>query len=76
MGIVFSILTFLGVFTLVLRPLFDQMGLSYPETDLPLLASVVVVIVGFGVFLDRYIRLGSAQASVETVWSLYLVDLR
>jgi len=52
------------------------MGLSYPETDLPLLASVVVAIVGFGVFLDRYIRLGSAQASVETVRSLYLVDLR
>lgn len=73
-GIVFTILTFLGVFTLILGPVFYQMGLSYLETGLMLLAFVVVGIVGFGLFLDRYVRFWSAQATVGTVRNPYLVS--
>lgn len=73
-GIVFTILTFLGVFTLILGPVFDRMGLSYLETGLMLLAAVVAAIVGFGLFLDRYVKFWSAQATVGTVRNQFLVD--
>lgn len=72
-GIVFTILTFLGVFTLLLGPVFAQVGLSYLETALILLVLVVAVIIGFGLFLDRYVKFWSAQATVGTVRNPYLV---
>ena len=74
-GIVFTILTFLGVFTLLLGPVLSQVGLSYLETALILLVLVVVLIVGFGLFLDRYVKFWSAQATVGTVRNPYLVSM-
>jgi hypothetical protein len=74
-GIVFTILTFLGVFTLLLGPVLAQVGLSYLETALILLVLVVVLIVGFGLFLDRYVKFWSAQATVGTVRNPYLVSM-
>ncbi len=74
-GIVFTILSFMGVFTLVLGPLFtERFGLSYLETALLLLAVVLLVIVGFGVYLDKVVHFWSAQATVGTVRNPYLVS--
>jgi len=75
LGVVFTILTFLGVFTLVLGPVFGRLGLSYLETSLILAATVVLAIIGFGVFLDKVVRFWSAQATVGTVRNPYLVDV-
>jgi hypothetical protein len=74
-GIMFTILTFLGVFTLVLGPVFARFGLTYLETGLVLLALVVVVILGFGIFLDKVVKFWAAQATVATVRNPYLVDV-
>jgi magnesium-transporting ATPase (P-type) len=74
LGIVFTILTFMGVFTLVLGPLFtQQFGFTFLETGLVLLATVLAVIVGFGVYLDKVIAFWAAQATVATVRNPYLV---
>ena len=73
LGIVFTILTFLGVFTLVLGPVFARVGLTYFETALILLALVVVVVFGFGVFLDKTVKFWSAQATVATTRNPFLV---
>ena len=75
LGIVFTILTFLGVFTLVLGPVFARVGLTFFETALILLALVVAVIIGFGVFLDKIIKFWAAQAIVATVRNPFLVDI-
>ncbi|HLB68321.1 MAG TPA: hypothetical protein VJN63_07645 [Thermoplasmata archaeon] len=75
LGIVFTILTFLGVFTLLLRPVFSQVGLSDLQTALILLLLVVAVIIGFGVFLDKIVRFWAAQATVATVRNPFLVDV-
>ncbi len=74
-GVFFTILTFLGVFTLVLGPVFARVGLSYLMTALILLVFVVAVIIGFGLFLDRFVKFWSAQATVGTVRNPYLVDV-
>ncbi len=74
-GIVFTILTFMGVFTLGLGPFFtERFGLSYLETSLLLLLFVLAVIVGFGVYLDKVVHFWSAQATVGTVRNPYLVS--
>jgi hypothetical protein len=73
-GIVFTILTFLGVFTLLLGPVFAQAGLSYLATALILLVLVIGAIIGFGLFLDRYVKFWSAQATVGTVRNPFLVS--
>ncbi len=75
LGIVFTILTFLGVFTLILGPVFARVGLTYLETALLLTALVVGVVFGFGVFLDKIVKFWSAQATVATVRNPYLVDV-
>lgn len=75
LGVVFTILTFLGVFTLVLGPAFAGIGLTYLETSLVLAAVVVLVIIGFGVFLDKVVKFWSAQATAATVRNPYLVDV-
>src|SRR5207247_9119573 len=73
LGIVFTILTFLGVFTIVLGPLFtQQFGFTFLETALVLLVIVLVVIAGFGVYLDKVIAFWPAQATVATVRNPYL----
>ena len=73
LGVVFTILTFLGVFTLVLGPAFAVLGLSYLATSLILAAAVVLVIIGFGVFLDIVVKFWSAQATVATTRNPFLV---
>jgi len=75
LGIVFTILTFLGVFTLILAPTLATIGLTLLETALLLLALVVVVVAGFGLFLDKIAKFWSAQATVGTVRNPYLVDV-
>ena len=75
LGIVFTILTFMGVFTLVLGPLFtQQFGFTYLETGLVLLLLVLGVTVGFGLYLDKVIRFWSAQATVATVRNPFLTS--
>lgn len=74
LGVAFTILTFLGVFTLVLGPVFARIGLSLLETSLVLAVAVVISIIGFGVFLDKVVKFWSAQATVGTVRNPYLVD--
>src|SRR2546428_7128180 len=74
LGIVFTILTFLGVFTIVLGPLFTQQcAFTFLETALVLLVIVLAVISGFGVYLDKVIAFWAAQATVATVRNPYLV---
>jgi len=74
-GIVFTILSFMGVFTLVLGPIFtERFGLNYAQTALVLLLIVLGVIIGFGVYLDKVAHFWSAQATVGTVRNPYLVD--
>lgn len=75
LGVVFTILTFLGVFTLVLGPVFARLGMSYFETSLILATAVVLVIISFGVFLDKVVKFWAAQATVGTVRNPYLVDV-
>ena len=73
-GIVFTILTFMGVFTLVLGPIFtERFGFTYLQTGLLLFGFVLAVIVGFGVYLDKVIHFWSAQATVATTRNPYLV---
>jgi len=75
-GILFTVLTFLGVFTLALGPIFtERFGLSYVATAFLLLLFVLAVIIGFGVYLDKVIHFWSAQATVGTVRNPYLVSL-
>ena len=74
-GIVFTILSFMGVFTLVLGPLFtERFGFSYLVTAVLLFLFVLVVIVGFGLYLDKVVHFWSAQATVGTVRNPYLVQ--
>src|SRR2546427_12667989 len=66
-GIVFTILTFLGAFTIVLGPLFtQQFGFTFLETALDLLVIVLVVIAGFGAYLDKGIACWVPQAPGAT----------
>lgn len=74
-GIVFTILSFMGVFTLVLGPIFtERFGFSYLETAFLLFVFVLVAIIGFGVYLDKVVHFWSAQATVGTVRNPFLVD--
>jgi hypothetical protein len=74
-GIVFTILSFMGVFTLVLGPLFtERFGFSFLQTALLLFALVILTIVGFGVYLDKVVHFWSAQATVGTVRNPFLVS--
>src|SRR5207247_10957357 len=74
-GIVFTILTFMGVFTLVLGPIFtERFGFTYFQTALLLFLFVLGVIIGFGVYLDKVIHFWSAQATVATTRNPYLVS--
>ena len=74
-GIVFTILSFMGVFTLVLGPLFtERFGFSYVQTAALLFALVLLTIIGFGVYLDKVIHFWSAQATVGTVRNPFLVS--
>ena len=74
LGIVFTILTFMGVFTLILGPVLGGFGLSYAGTAAILLALVIAAVLGFGIFLDKVIQFWAAQATVATVRNPFLVD--
>src|SRR2546422_1025262 len=74
LGIVFTILTFVGVFTLVLRQYFAEFGLNEVEVLLVLLLIVLTVIFGFGFYLDKFLRFWSAQTTVATVRNQFLTS--
>src|SRR5207237_1314424 len=74
LGIVFTILTFVGVFTLVLRNFFEGFGLTEFEVLFILLAVVLTVIFGFGFYLDKFLRFWSAQTTVATVRNQFLTS--
>jgi len=74
LGIVFTILTFVGVFTLVLHQYFAEFGLDEAEVLLVLLAVVLVIIFGFGFYLDKFLRFWSAQTTVATVRNQFLTS--
>ena len=74
-GIVFTIGTFLGVFTFLLGPIFTaQFGFSSLQTALVLFLLVLAVIIGFGLYLDKVIHFWSAQATVATTRNPHLVS--
>src|SRR5437870_42462 len=74
LGIGFTILTFVGVFTLVLRNFFEGIGLTEFEVLFILLAVVLTVIFGFGFYLDKFLRFWSAQTTVATVRNQFLTS--
>src|SRR5438552_17344150 len=66
-GIVFTIGTFLGVFTILLAPIYTaQFGFSSLQTALVFFLLVLAVIIGFGLYIDKVIHFWSAQADVAT----------
>src|SRR5207253_11286580 len=74
-GIVFTVLTFMGGFTFVLGPIFsEKFGFTYLQTALLLFLCVLGVIIGFGVYLDKVIHFWSAQATVATARNPDLVS--
>ncbi|HYT16727.1 MAG TPA: hypothetical protein VEO18_00565 [Thermoplasmata archaeon] len=74
LGIVFTILTFVGVFALVLRQYFANIGLNELVVLLVLLAITMTIIIGFGLFLDKFLRFWSAQTTVATVRNQFLTS--
>ncbi|TLZ89513.1 MAG: hypothetical protein E6K04_08180 [Methanobacteriota archaeon] len=79
-GIVFTILTFMGVFTLVLGPIFtERFGFTYFQTALLLFLFVLGVIIGFGVYLDKVLKslraLLEAEAMDESKKGVFLAEL-
>lgn len=77
LGAMLSALTFAGVFTLLLGPVFSQLfgsAFGYSETLLLLLGLVAAVFLGFGTFLDRGIQFWAAQAKVGTMRNPFLID--
>src|SRR5438094_8514468 len=74
-GIVFTIGTFLGVFTILLGPIFTpQFGFWSLQTALVLLLLVLAVILVFVLYLDKVIDFWAGQATVATPWNPYLVS--
>lgn len=74
-GVIFSALTFAGVFTLLLGPVLGELfGIGYAGTLLLLVGFVVVMVLLLGVFLDRVVKFWSAQALVGTVRNPFLID--
>src|SRR5256714_12217494 len=74
-GIVFTILTFMGVFTLVLGPIFtERFGFTFLQTGLLLFLFVLAVIIGFGVYFDKGIDFWSGRATVASTRNPYLAS--
>ncbi len=73
-GAMFSAMTWAGVFTLLLGPVFQQWGLGYSSTLFLLLAIVLTVFFGIGVTLDRVVRFWAAQAQVGTIRNPWLLN--
>jgi len=74
LGIVFTILTFVGVFALVLKDYFVNFGLNQAVILVVLLAITMTIIIGFGLFLDKFLRFWSAQTTVATVRNQFLTS--
>ncbi len=73
-GVIFSALTFAGVFTLLLGPVLGELfGVGYAGTLLILVGMVIVIVMSFGVFLDRVAKFWAAQALVGTVRNPFLI---
>lgn len=74
-GIVFSALTFSGVFTLLLGPVLGELfGIGYAGTLLILVGIVAVIVLTFGLFLDRVAKFWLAQALVSTTRNPFLIS--
>ena len=73
-GALFSAMTWAGVFTLLLGPVFQELGIGYSGTLFFLLALVGVVFLGLGFVLDRVVKFWTAQAKVSTVRNPWLFD--
>lgn len=69
LGAIFSALTFTAVFSLLLGPM---LGTSVAFAAI--LGIVLVIIFGFGFFLDRVAKFWAAQALVSTVRNPFLLD--
>src|SRR5256885_6327349 len=72
-GIVFTILTFMGGFTLVLAPIFtERFGFTFLPTALRLFSLVLAVIIASGVPLGKAINFWSPQAAAPPPRNPYL----
>ena len=72
-GVIFSMFTFIGVFTLVLGPSLTRFGISYSNTLLILLLSVGGVVLTIGTVLDR-IRFWNERNMISTARNPFLVN--
>ncbi len=66
LGAVFSALTFSGVFTLLLGPIFQQWGLGYSSALFLLLGVVMALFLGLGFVLDRIVRFWTAPSVIRS----------
>ena len=73
-GVIFSALTFAGVFTILLGPVFEQLGLGYLSTLTILVVVAASLVLGLGFFLDRVAKFWKAQALVGTTRNPFLYD--
>jgi hypothetical protein len=73
-GVLFSALTFAGVFTLLMGPLFASAGLGTTFTLITLLGVVATTFLGLGLFLDKKVKFWKAQALIGTVRNPFLLS--
>lgn len=73
-GAAFSLMTFVGVFTILLSPWLGQFGLNQSSTLFLLLGTVLALVMGLGLFLDKIAKFWAAQAAVSTVRNPWLMD--
>ena len=73
-GVIFSALTFAGVFTILLEPVFAQIGLDYFDTLIVLVLIAGSLVLSLGLFLDRVAKFWKAQALVGTTRNPFLYD--
>lgn len=74
LGAVLSVLTFAGVFVLLLGPVFSQFGFGYSSTFFILMGTVAITFLGFGFLLDRVLRFWTAQSKIGTIRNPWLYD--
>lgn len=73
-GTLFSALTFSGVFTILLGPVLQKIGIGTSGTLFLLIGVVVVLFLSFGFFLDRVLKFWKAQAIVGTTRNPFLIS--
>lgn len=72
-GTAFTVLTFLGVYVPLLGPFLISIGIPGGMIVVLMIAMTLLIILGFGVYLDRTVKFWAAQAHVATVRNPYLV---